>query len=70
MRFSNEYEAAGERKFNPKAREFNGYWSDYGNGGYVFTSQADAERFANTIIGKRKDEWTAEERLAASYSPL
>ena len=70
VRFSNEFETAGDRKFNPKARDFNGYWSDYGNGGYVFTSQADAERFANAIIGKRRNERTAEERLAASYSPL
>ena len=56
VRFSNEFETIGDRKFNPKAREFNGYWSDYGNGGYVFTSQADAERFATTIIGKKETE--------------
>ena len=55
VRFSDEFEAAGDRKFNPKAREFNGYWSDYGNGGYVFTSQADTEQFVNTIIGKREE---------------
>lgn len=56
MRFSNEYEAAGERKFNPKARELNGYWSDYGNGGYVFNTSADAENFANAITGKKGTE--------------
>lgn len=55
VRFSDEVEAAGEKKFNPKAREFNGYWSDYGNGGYVFNTQADAESFANTIIGKKEE---------------
>lgn len=56
VRFSNEYEAAGERKFNPRAREFNGYWSDYGNGGYVFNTSADAENFANAITGKKETE--------------
>lgn len=55
VRFSNEVEAVGEKKFNPKAREFNGYWSDYGNGGYVFSTQADAEDFANAIIGKKEE---------------
>lgn len=54
VRFSNEFEAVGERKFNPKARQFNGYWSDYGNGGYVFNTSADAESFANVIIGKKE----------------
>lgn len=56
VRFSNEYETAGERKFNPKARELNGYWSDYGNGGYVFNTPADAENFANAITGKKGTE--------------
>lgn len=56
VRFSNEYEAAGERKFNPRAREFNGYWSDYGNGGYVFNTSADAENFADAITGKKETE--------------
>lgn len=56
VRFSNEFETAGERKFNPKAREFNGYWSDYGNGGYVFNSQAAAEQFANAITGEKEIE--------------
>ena len=56
VRFSNEYEVAGERKFNPRAREFNGYWSDYGNGGYVFNTSADAENFANAITGKKETE--------------
>ena len=55
VRFSDEFEAAGDRRFNPKAREFNGYWSDYGNGGYVFTSQTEAEQFVNTIIGKKEE---------------
>ena len=55
VRFSNGFETAGDRMFNPKAREFNGYWSDYGNGGYEFTTQTDAERFANAIIGKKEE---------------
>lgn len=54
VRFSDEMEAAGEKKFNPKAREFGGYWSDYGGGGYVFNTQEDAEGFANAIIGKKE----------------
>lgn len=55
VRFSDEMEAAGEKKFNPKAREFGGYWSDYGNGGYVFNTQEVAEGFANAIIGKKEE---------------
>lgn len=70
VRFSDKVEAVGEKKFNLKAREFGGYWSDYGNGGYVFNTQEDAEGFANAIIGIKKNERTAEERLAVSYSPL
>ncbi len=41
--FSKEFEAAGERKFVQIARDFNGYWSDFGNGGYIFNSQQEAE---------------------------
>ena len=53
--FSEELEAAGERKFSQQAREHGGYWSDYGNGGYIFNAQADAERFAQAIIGKKEE---------------
>lgn len=53
--FSTELEAAGERKFSQQAREHGGYWSDYGNGGYIFNAQADAERFAQAIIGKKEE---------------
>ena len=53
--FSAELEAAGERKFSQQAREHGGYWSDYGNGGYIFNAQADAERFAQAIIGKKEE---------------
>ena len=53
--FSSFLEAAGERKFSQQAREHGGYWSDYGNGGYIFNAQADAERFAQAIIGKKEE---------------
>ena len=53
--FSAGVEAAGERKFSQQAREHGGYWSDYGNGGYIFNAQADAERFAQAIIGKKEE---------------
>lgn len=50
--FSKEMEAAGERKFNQSAREHHGYWSDYGEGGYIFNTRQDAENFAKAITGK------------------
>lgn len=52
--FSKEFEAAGERKFVQIARNFHGYWSDFGNGGYIFNSQQEAEDFAKTIAGKEE----------------
>lgn len=53
--FSKEIEAAGERKFVQTARDFHGYWSDFGNGGYIFNSQQEAENFAKTIAGKEEN---------------
>lgn len=50
--FSSEIETAGERRFVQTARDFHGYWSDFGNGGYIFNNQQDAENFAETIRGK------------------
>lgn len=52
--FSKEIEAAGERKFVQTARNFNGYWSDFGKGGYIFNSQQEAENFAKAIRGKEE----------------
>ena len=52
--FSKGFEAAGERKFVQIARDFHGYWSDFGNGGYIFNSQQEAEDFAKTIAGKEE----------------
>lgn len=52
--FSKEIEAAGERKFVQIARDFHGYWSDFGNGGYIFYSLQEAEDFAKTIAGKEE----------------
>lgn len=52
--FSKEIEAAGERKFVQTARDFNGYWSDFGKGGYIFNSQQEAENFAKAIRGKEE----------------
>lgn len=53
--FSTEIEVAGERKFVQAAREFHGYWSDYGEGGYIFNTQQDAENFAKAIRGKERN---------------
>lgn len=52
VRFSSEIEVAGERKFNQAARESHGYWSNFGDGGYIFSSLSDAEIFAKGIVGK------------------
>lgn len=49
---SKEIEAVGERKFVQTARDFHGYWSDFGNGGYIFNSQTEAENFAKATAGK------------------
>ena len=54
--FSKEIEAAGERKFVQMARGFNGYWSDFGEGGYIFNSQQEAENFAKAIRGKEETD--------------
>ena len=54
--FSKEIEAAGERKFLQTARNFNGYWSDFGNGGYIFNSRHEAENFAKAIRGKKETD--------------
>lgn len=54
--FSKEIEAAGERKFLQTARNFNGYWSDFGKGGYIFSSQQEAENFAKAIRGKEETD--------------
>ena len=54
--FSNEIEVAGERKFSQIVREFHGYWSDYGNGGYIFGPQEVAENFAYTITGNERNQ--------------
>lgn len=73
--FSKEIEAAGERKFVHIAREFHGYWSDFGNGGYIFNSQQEAENFARTIRGKEETDRTlpqqpvlGNEGLTATYT--
>lgn len=54
--FSKEIEAVGERKFVQTARDFNGYWSDFGKGGYIFNSQHEAENFAKVIRGKEETD--------------
>lgn len=54
--FSKEIEAAGERKFVQTARDFNGYWSDFGKGGYIFDSQREAENFAKAIKGEEETD--------------
>ncbi len=73
--FPKEIEAAGERKFLQIARGFNGYWSDFGNGGYIFNSQAEAENFAKAIRGKEETDRTSSQQpvlenegLTATYT--
>lgn len=68
--FPDEIETAGERKFARTARELHGYWSGFGNGGYIFNTRQVAENFAKAIIGKEENKRTTEEGLARSYSPL
>ena len=57
--FSKEIEAAGERKFVQTARDFNGYWSDFGRGGYIFNSQQEVENFVKAIRGKEETDRTS-----------
>lgn len=64
VRFSSEIEVAGDRKFNQAARESHGYWSNFGNGGYIFSSISDAETFAKGIVGKEGDAESRKEVLA------
>lgn len=45
--FTNDIETAGERKFVQTAREFHGYWSDFGGGGYIFNSRQEAGNLQN-----------------------
>lgn len=35
-----------------EVKHFGGYWSDYGSGGFIFKSEADATKFANSMAGK------------------
>ena len=73
--FSKKIETTGERKFVQTARDFHGYWSDFGKGGYIFNSQQEAEIFAKRIIGKEETERTSlrqqvskNEDLTATYT--
>lgn len=62
--FSKEIETTGERKFVQTARNYNGYWSDFGNGGYIFNSQQEAENFAKATLGKKENGSNRKEVLA------
>lgn len=68
--FSKEIEAAGERKFVQTARNFNGYWSDFGKGGYIFSSQQEAEKFAKTIRGKGETDRTSPQQAVSGNEDL
>lgn len=68
--FSKEIEAAGERKFVQTARNFNGYWSDFGKGGYIFSSQQEAEKFAKTIRGKGETDRTSSQQAVSGNENL
>lgn len=68
--FSKEIEAAGERKFVQTARDFNGYWSDFGKGGYIFSSQQEAENFAKAIRGKEETDRISPQQPASGNDGL
>jgi DNA binding protein, excisionase family len=68
--FSKEIEAAGERKFLQTARNFNGYWSDFGKGGYIFNSQQEAENFAKAIRGKEETDRTSPQQPVSGNDGL
>lgn len=68
--FSKEIEAAGERKFVQTARDFHGYWSDFGKGGYIFNSQQEAENFAKRIIGKEETGRTLHQQQVSKNEDL
>lgn len=68
--FSKEFEAAGERKFVRTARDFNGYWSDFGKGGYIFNSQQEAENFAKAIRGKEETNRISPQQSASGNNGL
>lgn len=59
VRFSCEIEVVGERKFNQAAHESHGYWSNFGSGGYIFSSLSEAETFAKGIAGKEHGDTEA-----------
>ena len=68
--FSKEIEAVGERKFVQTARNFNGYWSDFGKGGYIFNSQQEAENFAKAIRGKEETTRISPQQSASGNDDL
>ncbi len=68
--FSKEIEASGERKFVQTARDFHGYWSDFGKGGYIFNSQQEAENFAKRIIGKEETGRTLHQQQVSKNEDL
>lgn len=70
MLFSKEIEAVGERKFVQTARNFNGYWSDFGKGGYIFNSQQEAENFAKAIRGKEETNRISPQQSASGNDDL
>lgn len=45
---SNEFCERGKAE----VKQFGGYWSNYGSGGFIFKSEADATKFANSMAGK------------------
>lgn len=68
--FSKEIEAAGERKFVHTARDFHGYWNNFGNGGYIFNSQPEAENFAKRIIGKEETDKASPQQVVSKNEDL
>ena len=68
--FSKEFETAGERKFVQTARDYHGYWSDFGKGGYIFNSQPEAENFAKRIIGKKEKDRISPQQVVSKNEDL
>ncbi len=68
--FSKEFETAGERKFVQTARDYHGYWSDFGKGGYIFNSQPEAENFAKRIIRKKEKDRISPQQVVSKNEDL
>lgn len=51
-----------------EVKKFGGYYSSYGKGGFIFDNEADADKFATTILGNALE--TVEEKRPLSLSDM